>query len=306
MVARTLVKRRSASVVLLVQSLLAQVCAEIAAAIEGVSRRRGYSLYVVTTMNDAKLERNEIESSLARGVDGIVTAATLATSHRLIELAQGGFPVVFVLRRPFGSSDLDYVVVNDVKGGYLAAEHLIRLGHRRIGLIRGPANTSTGIERFEGAMRAFGDYGVPALDDLMNAGDYFAASGYQAASRMLHLPKGRRPTALFAFNDDMAIGAMECALQQGMRVPEDLAIVGFDNSETTRLRPIQITTISQEAYEMGQMGIRRLLQKIEKKRGCGRPYQKVLDPTLIIRKSCGFHHKERYELRMAAKRSMEG
>ena len=305
MIARTLVKRRSASVVLLVQSLLTQVNAEIATAIESVTRKRGYSLYVVTTMNDVKVERNEIESVLARGVDGIVTASALTTSDRLIELAKGGFPIVFVLRHPFGNHALDYVVVNDVKGGYLAVEHLIRLGHERIGVIKGPANTSTGIERFEGTLLAFGDYGITPDDNLMYAGDYVTSTGYHAATEMLRLPKAQRPTAIFACNDDMAIGALESALEHGFTVPQDLAIVGFDNVEPTRLKPIQITTISQEAYQMGQMGIKRLIQKIEKKRGYTKPFQTVLDPTLIIRKSCGMGAGKTYLIPIAKKRSLD-
>lgn len=304
LVARSLVKGRSYAIAMLITSTLNPIFPEMAAGIEEVLRKRGYSLSIISTHGDLKLEATEIEKIRARGIDGIIASDARIDSENLKQLAKSGYPVVSILRRVPGCDELDFVVVDCTKGSYLAAEHLIRLGHQRIGMINGPTNTSTGLERAEGAIKAFGDYGLSMAADLVQQGDFFQESGYVAMSRFLEFSPARRPTAIFAGNDEMALGAFETIWDAGLRVPGDIALVGFNNVATTALRSIEITTVSQKKREMGRLGAKRLIDKIEKNRGYKKPCNVVLEPQLIIRKSCGFSSSSEYVLPIRKRRQI--
>lgn len=302
LVARSLVKGRSHAIALLITSALNPIFPEMAAGMDAVLRKHGYSLSIISTHGDVKLEATEIERIKARGIDGIITSDALIDSENLKQLVKTGYPVVSILRRVYGCEELDFVVVDGVKGGYLAAEHLIRMGHTRIGIIKGPLNTSTGIERAEGAMKAMEDYGIPARGDLMYQGDFFKESGYIGTQQFLGLSPKRRPTAIFAVNDEMALGAFEAMWDAGLRVPRDVALVGFNNVATTALRSIEITTVSQNKQEMGRLGVKRLIDRIEKNRGYRKPYRVTLEPRLIVRKSCGFSASSGYVIPASKRR----
>ena len=161
LVARSLVKGRSHSIAFLIKSTKHPIFPEIAGGVDEILKEYGYSLSIISTYDDVELESKEIENIKARGIDGILTSAALVDDENLVRLVNSGFPVVAVLRRTYNCDGLDYVLVDNAKGAYLAVEHLIRLGHQRIAIIKGPSNTSTGIERFDGAMKAFKAYGVP-------------------------------------------------------------------------------------------------------------------------------------------------
>lgn len=288
LVARSLVTRQSATIAMIITSTRNPVFPEIAAGVVEVLRERGYSLSLVSTFDDGEIEEKELANLRARGVDGVIISSALVDSTNIAELVQSEFPVVSVLRRVYNCPQLDYVIMDNIKGGYLAAEHLIRLGHTRIGIIKGPTNTSTGIERFEGAVKALQDYGVPLPEHLIFVGDFFRRCGYMATHHFLRLPPAQRPSAIFACNDDMALGAFEAILDTGLKVPDDIALVGFNNVEATGLRTVEITTIDQQPHEMGRLAALRLMERLQA-RGPLDVYRKVLDARLIIRRSCGFH-----------------
>jgi len=303
LVARSLVKGHSNTVAMMITNTRNPVFPEISYGVDEVLKKHNYSLNIISTYDEVDLEAKEIETLKARGVDGILMSAALIDSENIIRLVESGFPIVSVLRRVYDCDDLDYVNVDNTKGGYLAVEHLIRLGHKRIGVIKGPTRNSTAIERFEGATKAFKDYGSTLSEDLVLAGDYFKTSGYIATNELLNMPKNRRPTAIFVSNDDMALGALEAVMDIGLRVPKDIALVGFNNVEAASLPSIALTTISIHAYEMGRLGAKRLIDKLGKKRGYKKPFHVVLDPELVIRKSCGFD-SSKYGLDQVKKRSL--
>lgn len=294
LVARSLVKGRSHHIAMLITNTLNPIFPEMAAGVDHVLKEFGYSVSIISTQDDIDTEGKEIVKIRARGVDGIIASASLIDDENIRLLATSGYPVVSVLRRVYDCDELDYVIVDNIKGGYLAAEHLIRLGHKRIGVIKGPSNTSTGVERFEGALDAFSDYGLPVADDLLAQGDYFKKSGYLVTTNLMKGPKKNRPTAIYACNDEMALGAFEAIFDMGLKLPDDVALVGFNNIEATALRTIEITTVSQRKHEMGRLAAKRLIDKIEKKRGYKTPLQVILEPELIIRKSCGYSIASKY------------
>lgn len=305
LVARSLVKRRSYAVAMLVTSPLNPIFPELAAGADEVLKKHGYSLSIISTHDDLEIEANEFKKIQARGMDGIITSAALLDSESLKTTVQSGYPVVSVLRRVYNCEELDYVTVDGLKGGYMAAEHLIRLGHTRIGIIKGPLNTSSGKERFEGALLALKDYSIPPAEDLIEQGDFFKESGYAAAKRFLQMGAKKRPSAIYAGNDEMAFGAFEAILDMGLRIPEEIALVGFNNVEATALRSIEITTISQRKQEMGRLAAKRLIDKIERNRGFRKTCHIVLEPKLIIRRSCGFSVVKKYQVKKTRKRHFQ-
>lgn len=304
LLARSLVKGRSHAIAMLITSTLNPIFPEMAAGVEEVLREHGYSLSIISTHGNEEVEAIEIGKIRARGMDGIITSDALVDDNNLKELARSGYPVVSILRNVRNCEELDFVIVDGIKGGYLAAEHLIRLGHTRIGLIKGDLNTSTGIDRAEGAIKAFRDYGLPAEDTSIHLGDYFKESGYVGTKRFLALNTKERPTAIVAGNDEMALGAFEAIWDAGLKVPQDIALVGFNNVATTAIRRIEITTVSQKKQEMGRLGAKRLIDKIEKNRGYKKPYHIVLEPGLIIRRSCGYSDSSGYLLPVSKKRQI--
>jgi DNA-binding LacI/PurR family transcriptional regulator len=167
----------------------------------------------------------------------------------------------------------------------MAMEHLYKLGHRQIGIIAGGLNISTAIERTEGAKKLLKDYGLKFDPNLMIECHFSKDFAYHATKKFLSMK--HRPTAIFAENDYMALGSREAILDTGLRIPEDMALVGFDDIVIASLRGIEITTISQKKYEMGSLAVKILIDKIQK----GMPLmvnQTILEPELIIRSSCGY------------------
>jgi LacI family transcriptional regulator len=299
LLARSLVSRQSKSIALMITNLRNAIFPEIAVGIEEVLREHDYSLIVVSTFDDEELEAKQIENIRSRGVDAVIVSSPLVDNSNIPKLVADGFPVVSVLRHVYDCEELDFVIVDNFKGGYAAVEHLARIGHRRIAIISGPANTSTGIERFKGGVQALTDYGIQIGSEYFYIGDFFRERGYLAMHYFLNFPKHKRPSAIYACNDDMAIGALEAVLDSGLKVPDDMALVGFNNVEAASMRAIDLSTIDQLAHAMGRIAAQRLIAKLE---GVvdGEVFRKILEPRLVIRGSCGYS-KTGYERPLSPK-----
>jgi LacI family transcriptional regulator len=207
----------------------------------------------------------------------------------IVDLAEEGFPIVLVNRRtydPVVKRLVDYVGIDNMQGGFLAVEHLIRLGHRRIGIIGGSSESSVGFERLEGGKRALTVYGLTQDDDYFLDGNFLKESGYRGGMRFTKMDES--PTAVFAANDYMALGAYQAFMEEGVKVPEEVAIVGFNDIEFTSMKGIELTTIGQKKYEMGALAVESLVERIEGRK-VGPPGEIILKPELIIRRTCGFH-----------------
>jgi LacI family transcriptional regulator len=242
LVARSLVQRKSRCIGMVIPNTYNySVFPEMAWGVDSVLKQHGYSLSLISTNDDPELEAREVESAKARGIDGIITSSAILGTQNIPKLVEEGYPVISLLRRVYDCPELEFVVVDHFKGGYLAAEHIIRMGHTRIGILRGPSNLSPGLERYEGAIRAANDYGIPLYLELIRQGKFSQDFGYQMTMEMLSLEKDRRPTAIVCGNDDMALGSFEAILDAGYEVGRDIALVGFNNIKITSLRRIEIT-----------------------------------------------------------------
>lgn len=288
-VAQSLVSGRTKTLGLVITTIINPFYPELARGIEDTARSLGYNIILCCTNFDISLEQQYIDMLRSRGVDGIIFTSAHIHDPNIRRLAEDNFPLVLVNRKisedPILES-VDYVVVDNVKGGFLAVEHLIKMGHRRIGVISGPEDSSAAVERLAGARKAFSRYGLSPMDLMVLEGDFLKPSGYEAARTFLSLRIP--PDAIFGVNDYMALGALEAILDTGLRVPEDVPLMGFNDIEVSSLKTVELSTIGQKKYEMGSTAVHTLIERIEGK-DRDKARQVILEPELIVRKTCGYH-----------------
>lgn len=277
--ARGLITRQSYTIGLVLPDITNPFFPAVARGVEDVAHRNGYNVVLCNTDGDPRKEAEYLRVLRSKQVDGVIFTTSQVSTKHVEHLLASGIPVVFADRRMKMKTDL--VTVDNVEGAYMATHHLINIGHFAIGLITGPQNVTTGMERIEGYKRAFLEHGIKLRNDLILEGDYRQHSGYQGAKSLMRLKNP--PTAIFACNDLMAIGVLDAMEEDGIRVPEDVAVVGYDDTLLASVVRPRLTTVAQPKYEMGAIACELLLDRIREK---GRPVQQiVLKPQLIIRES---------------------
>lgn len=280
--ARSLRRGRSHTLGMIVPDSANPFFAEMGRAIELAAFEAGFSVILCNTENDRDKERLYLKVLAENQVAGVVLVAAGERDDSFESLAHGRLPVVAMDRERPGLA-LDTVLADHRLGGQLATRHLIGLGHRRIGCVTGPARLSPSVERLAGYRRALREADVPLDEALVVRGDFHAATGAAAARALLGSPG--RPTAVFACNDLMAMGVLSAAAAAGLRVPADLAVVGYDDIELAPFTIPSLSTVAQPKREMGQEVVKLLLNRI----GDGRlpPQREVLPVSLRVRQSCG-------------------
>jgi LacI family transcriptional regulator len=184
-------------------------------------------------------------------------------------------------------SELDVVLADSHQGGFMATQHLISLGHERIGCIAGPAIINQSSRRFAGYKQALHDAGLRVEPELIMNGNFHPDSGWELGREMLLLPNA--PSAIFACNDLMAIGVLRAAAELGLRIPDDLAMVGYDDIELSSYTNPPLTTIKQPTAEMGLTALKFLLGRITDPQSVRQ--NAVLPVSLVVRGSCGAKSK---------------
>ena len=282
-IARSLVSKKSDLISLIVADISNQFFAEISRGIEDRARENGYHVIFSSTDDDPKNLESSVRMMREMGVDGFIIAAVSLEEPIVDELLDQDIPVVLINRR-IKKSNVNYVVVDNHKGAYLAVEHLINIGYKKIGIISGRSSVSTGKERLQGYRKGLLDHGLKFQKEYSSQGPFTKEHGKKAAQKMLTLKN--RPEAIFAASDNIALGVMNAAGELGLKIPEDLAIVGFDDTNFSSNSKIRLTTVSQRKYEMGERGVQILIDLIENQES---DYinKVVLEPRLIIRESCG-------------------
>lgn len=283
--ARSLVTGRSSLIGLVVPDLIHPFFGEIAKGISAALREHGYYVIVASSESDPDLERDEIEHMLAHRLDCLVLASCQHESATLNRIRDAGVPLVLIDRK-FRGFDANFVGVDDFKVGALATEHLIEQGCRRIAHIRGP-ESSVGNSRAEGYRETLMRHGLGVNDKYVVSFGYASESdgetrGRRATDAILALRP--RPDSVFCFNDTLAVGAMFRALEAGLRVPKDLAIVGCGNFHYGSKLRVPLSSIDQRAGEIGLRAAKMICNLLEK---CPseRSRKVVLEPQLIARAS---------------------
>lgn len=255
--------------------------AEIARGIEDVAYANQFAVLLCNSDEDLEKESFYIDVMRAESVDGVILPPIQESDAAVVKLIKRGMPVV-VVDRALKNIDVDTVEIDNFLGAYEAVEHLIRLGHKRIALIVGPDNISTSRERRRGYQQAHKDANLPADPDLVLTGNYKQDSGRALTNTLLDLAVP--PTALFVTNGPMAMGALEIVNRRNLKVPGDLALIGFDDLPWAEALDPPLTVVRQPAYEVGKAAAEMLLNRL------GNPDLPVallrLRPQLILRKSC--------------------
>lgn len=254
--------------------------------IQGVSsacNAREYS--VMLWLAEPEYERRQIRQIMYSGlVDGVIVSSMLMNDSLVQALSDGDLPFMLVGRHPT-DTHASYVDSDNIGGAREAVTHLLRLGRARVATITGPQNMIAGADRLAGYQAALRDRGLLSEPGLIAEGDFTEASGYRAMQRLL----AHRPDAVFAASDIMAIGAMRALREASLRVPEDVAIVGFDDlPQSTRVEP-PLTTVRQPTYRLGTTTVDSLLDLIEYPDST--PRRIVLPTELVVRASCGSAQK---------------
>jgi LacI family transcriptional regulator len=282
--ARALVTGKSFIVGFVLPGLLHSFFAEVAKGLTNVFRKNGYGLVIATSEEDPELERQEIEQLLARRVDALIVATTQSDSASFRRIEEQGVPYVLIDRR-IGALDANFVGVDDQLVGMMATEHLIQCGCRRIACIYG-SGLSPSIGRLEGYRRALERHGLALRPDYVRTldeiGDASDDAAYATMKELLALDLA--PDGVFCFNDPSALNAMKAVLDAGLRIPDDVAIVGAGNIRHADFLRVPLTTIDQNSVAMGERAAKLALGLIEAK-GAQAAKTILLEPRLVMRSS---------------------
>ncbi len=282
--AQGLISQRTGTIGLIIPDVANPFFALVLRAAEMTARREGYRLLVCNTEGDAALERDYIQNLLSHQVDGLIIAPVSDRSHTgLLPLMQRNYPLVLLDRSVHGI-DCDLVQGDSAGGAHRLVRHLIGVGHRRIAMILGADDVSTSRERYAGYCEALEAAGLPLERDLVVETTVDLPGGYRAMQQILAL--GERPSAIFAVNNMTALGAMQALREQGLSVPEAIALVCFDDVEHLAIWAPFMTVVDQPAEAFGAMATQMVLERIGG-RATEKPRLVRLPTKLIIRTSCG-------------------
>lgn len=266
--ARSLKSQRTQVIGILLPDIVNPFSAELVRGIQEILLPQGYSFFISTSERSVSREQAALRALFEHRADGLIVATreTKETNDFLMRLAEPGMPMI-VVGRQFNHPRVDYVTADHWRGAYEAVEHLISLGHENIGFIGVSLVNGAGLRRFRGYLDALRDNGLPVKGklivgpDRVTGPDYSTQDdGYDAMKRLLGQRK--RPTAILARNDFTAMGAMYAIRDAGLSVPDDIAIVGFDNVPLSAYTTPPLTTVDQTIFQQGREAARLILERI--------------------------------------------
>lgn len=276
--------QKSGNIIVVMPDITNQVNAGIIRAIESEAQKAGYSILLGDTQGLPEREKHYANMAQSGQADGVL----LFTFHMPFNLnenqpAAKQLPPIVNSCESIPIEGISKVMIDNIAGARTAVEHLLSLGHKRIAAVMGPRDTPSTLERLEGYQAALNDAGIKIDEQLVIRGDYGLDSGIGAMEQLLKLRL--RPTAVFCFSDDMAIGAMSVLQENGFRIPQDISIMGFDDIRYARLMTPALTTIHQPLEEIGKACIELLLEQLDGKSEPGRYIE--LPFKLMVRQSTG-------------------
>jgi DNA-binding LacI/PurR family transcriptional regulator len=280
LVASALSSKKTYMIGLLLPDISNPYFAELARHIEDRAHELGYNIVICNTDNRLDKESEYLTFLQQKGVDGILLSTGLAHPHSLELLLERKLPIVLISRE-VPQAVVNTVIVDDYMGGYLATSHLLQLGHRDIAIIVESMDLASSRGRLKGYRSALQEYEIPYQEKWVTVSDFTIASGMEAAGRLMDGPG--RPTAVFANNDLLAIGTIQAARARGIAVPDQLSVVGFDNTFLATVIDPSLTTVGQPIRELGRQAVDLLHKQIV---GDEQAKQRiVLLPELVVRSS---------------------
>ena len=282
--ARALTTNHSYLIGIVVPDLMHSYFAEICRGIESHARPIGYQNLICSTDEDSRKEMAETEALLSR-TDGLIVASALSPPEvKFYKRLIGDGARIVLIDRLLEGVRCSTVTTDDVKVGTIATERLIELGHRRIGHLRGP-EVSTALERFQGYSVALAKAKIRFDKNLVRECGFTETDGYRVMSEWVK--EGNLPSAIFAANDPAAIGAMAALHDAGLNVPTDMAVIGAGRIHYGDMLRVPLTTVTWSTSAMGQEAATLLLDLIDNKKEPRRSRRVIVEPELVIRRSCG-------------------
>jgi LacI family transcriptional regulator len=281
--ARSLRSKRTRTLALMVSDVTNPFWTTVARGVEDTAQSRDYSVFLYNTDENPVKQQRYLDVVVAQRADGVIIAPYDSDAQNLAQLRKRNIPTVIIDRRIDGW-DVDSVRGDSLSGAKALVQHLISLGHERIAMISGPANTSTAEDRVAGYCMALAEAGIPLDNRLIMRGEYRTLSGEKLTQRVLD--EGLNPTAIFAANNTIALGVINAVEKRGLRIPQDIALVCFDDLPNASCLFPFLTVVAQPAYDMGVNAAQLLLSRLDSEVGL-QPRHVVLPTRLIVRHSCG-------------------
>ncbi|TQQ02425.1 LacI family DNA-binding transcriptional regulator [Vibrio cholerae] len=279
--ARSLKMNRTKTIGMLVTTSTNPFFGEVVKGVERSCYHQGYNLILCNTEGDNQRMKASINTLLQKRVDGLLLMCSTLEGERLDVFDRyPDIPIVVMDWGPILFAS-DKIQDNSLQGGYMAAKHLIECGHKEIGCITGPLIRHQAQMRYEGYKRALAEAGIAINPDWIVESDFECEGGYQAFEKLYQ--RGKLPSALFVSNDMMAMGVIQAASQRGLRVPDDLSLIGYDDVHIAKFMTPALTSIHQPKYRLGKAAVDTLLYRLENPDTTAQVVQ--LEPTLVVRNS---------------------
>ena len=284
--ARNLRTQKTNTIGVIVPDITNPFFPQIIRSIDALARQYGYVIMLCDSNEDQQIGTATFKILLQKKVDGIILIGGIVPREELVKLLSDKHPVIVVIEREYEIPQIATVIVDAVEGGYTATKHLLSLGYAQVGIITGPLGDEFfhgSYGRYKGYKSALKERSVSFNQSFVKQGDFTFDGGYRAMKQFLEeAPEVR---AIFASNDVMAIGAMEAIKEQGLQIPEDIALVGYDDIPEASYVSPALTTIQLPQKQLGQVAVETILTRLQGKDGF--PLKKVLPTKLIVRQSCG-------------------
>lgn len=277
-IAQGLVKSETKTIGLMIPDITNPFFPEVAIGVEEAASKAGYTVFLINTNWDEERELNSFKVLFQKQIDGLIIAPSSENVSHLEKILNKEFKITFIGR------NLDYkgstsIIINNVIGSWMAVKHLINKGHKNIAFLGGQKELSMNQERLKGYKNALKDYGLEINEELIKFDNLKREGGYHLTRRLIE--SGLKFSAVVTANDLLALGAIQAIKENGLSIPSDVAVIGFDDIELASLPEIQLSTVAQPKYEMGRLAFETLLKQIK---GESNATKKVfLEPELIIR-----------------------
>ena len=285
-IAKSLVVAKTQTIGVVVPEITHSFFPDAIKGIEEIVYQAGYHIMLTHSAEDANREIAAIETLASRRVDGILASVAESDTEYQIykQVIDMGLHVVFFDRCVYNIG-ASCVSINDEESAFKITDHLIKHGYKRIAHLRGPLSISIAKERLNGFKKALRKYAINYDKKLIVEAGFHEGGGYTGMTKLLMLPEGERPDAVVAVNDPAAFGAMKAIKEKRLKIPQDIAIVGFSDDIRAELMPTPLTTVRQPAYEVGKVAAQKLIAHIENKNELIEDL--IVRTELVIRKSCG-------------------
>ncbi|MED1950675.1 LacI family DNA-binding transcriptional regulator [Brevibacillus centrosporus] len=283
-IARSLVEKKTRTIGLIIGNISNPFFAESAGVIISKAQKEKYDVIIYNTNHDDYQLEKAISTLIGKRVDGILAAAVNRNNARVKQLYENGFPIVLYNSR-LDDSEVNSISLDNKKGAMLAVEHLAELGHKKIAYIAGPSKYLTVYERYVAYREALQKYGLSYDSELVFNEELTHDKVVAFTKRILSRPD--RPSAIFAMSDEMALAVMDGVAGVGLKIPDDVSIIGFDNINIAANSYIGLTTISQQKEKMALLALDNLIQLIESDQKDMQPVHVIIEPELLIRRTTG-------------------